>query len=181
MEDIAPKVVEFTGRYIKGSHYVFDLITHFGQIGIRYGFVMDGKALLHPISDEYKTAWLDLFNDIRLTHDIDLVDRVEDEINDIIQTVIPETLSYFVRAATSGSLPPHDVVRVLSMLHPDLVTVETTVPINESTETSHLATAKAETAMHPSTHRRFSRTRRNHPVSTTLLRKGFARTRRNPH
>jgi hypothetical protein len=178
MEDIAQTVVEYTGQYIKGDQYIFHLVNHFSQIGIRYGFVMDAKAILIP-SDEYKAAWLELFHDIRLTHDIELVDRVEDAINDVIQAVIPADLSFFVRASITGSLPPRDVIRVLAMLHPDLVTVEMDLPA--PTAESQLPKAKAETAMHPSTHRRFSRTRRNQQVSTVLLRKGFARTRRNHH
>jgi hypothetical protein len=179
MEDIAQNVVEYTGQYIKGDQYVFHLVNHFSQIGVRYGFIMDAKAILSPVSEEYKAAWLELFHDIRLTHDIELVDRVEDAINDVIQTVIPGHSSFFVRASITGSLPPCDVVRVLAMLHPDLVTVETELPA--PTTESQLPKAKAETAMHPSTHRRFSRTRRNQHVSAILLRKGFARTRRNHH
>jgi hypothetical protein len=183
MEDIAQKSIHLTGTILSGTRYTFDVQRQFSQIGIRYGFVMDVAAILDPVPAEYRDAWVDLFKDIHLTQDIELVDHVEDVLNEIIQEVIPAEEAYFVQASATGALPQEWVVKVLSLLHPSIVIAEPSV--EEQASASQLTKAKAETAMHPSSaHRRFSRTRRQpHSTSTsgslTLSKKVFARTRRN--
>ena len=182
MEDIAQKVLELSGDLIVGPRYRFDIRQQFSQIGIRYGFVMDGLAVLNPVPAEYQDAWIDLFRDIQMTQDIELVDRVEDTLNEVIQEVIPADEAFFIQASASGTLPQEWIIKAISLLHPSLITetvVEATV-----TKESQLPKAKAETGMHPSIHpRRFTRTRRHVSLDrvapSALVKKGFARTRRN--
>lgn len=180
MEDIAQKTLELSGDLLIGSRYRFDIRQQFSQIGIRYGFVMDALAILDPVPADYQEAWLDLFRDIHLTQDIDLVDHVEDAINEVIQEC-PAEEAYFIQASASGTLPQEWVIKVLSLLHPSLVIEPVNTTTAFITKESQLPKAKAETAMHPSTyHRRFIRTRRQERMTPpSLVKKGFARTRRN--
>lgn len=182
MEDIAQKTIDLSNNHLIGARYRFDFITQFSQIGIRYGFVMDGLAVLNPVPDDYQEVWVDLFRDIHLTQDIELVDRVEDALNEVIQEVIPADEAFFIQASASGTLPQEWIIKAIGLLHPSLITetvVEATV-----TKESQLPKAKAETGMHPSIHpRRFTRTRRHASLDrvapSALVKKGFARTRRN--
>lgn len=182
MEDIAQKVLELSGDLIVGPRYRFDIRQQFSQIGIRYGFIMDGLAVLNPVPVEYQDVWMDLFRDIQMTQDIELVDRVEDALNEVIQEVIPSEEAFFIQASASGTLPQEWIIKAIGLLHPSLITeivVEATV-----TKESQLPKAKAETGMHPSIHpRRFTRTRRHVSLDrvapSALVKKGFARTRRN--
>ena len=181
MEDIAQKTIDFSENSLIGEGYRFDVSKQFSQIGIRYGFVMDGLALLEPVPVDYQEVWMDLFRDIQLTKDIELVDRVEDALNEVIQEVIPPEESFFIQASASGVLSQAWIIKALVLLHPSLIMEETVV---EPPKESQLSKAKAETGMHPSIGpRRFSRTRRHlHPDRMTppsLIKKGFARTRRN--
>lgn len=181
MEDIAQQSIRLSGTTILGTNYTFDLQQQFSQIGIRYGFVMDIAAILDPVPTDYRDAWLDLFKDIHLTQDIELVDHVEDALNEIIQQVIPTEEAYFIQASATGALPQEWVVKVLSLLHPSIVFSTPIPPVIEPSSGSQLTKAKSDTSMHPSVaHRRFSRTRRHvsSTVTPSLSKKSFARTRR---
>jgi hypothetical protein len=115
MEDIAQKKFEVNGTILSTDTFKFDCDKQFSEIGIRYGFVMDTKLAL-TCNPEYKEAWLKQFQDINISHSIEDVDKIEDNIIDVIYKIKPED-SFFLNALETGSLSQDWIEKVLILLN----------------------------------------------------------------
>ncbi len=122
MEDIAQQVIslnEFNLVYPDDTNKdkkEFSLEQCFSKIGLQYGFIMDKKLELESFNTEYKAMWLDCFKVADLTHDISLVDDVEDVIIQMLTDIIPENEAFLINALDTGSLTDECVWRVLNLL-----------------------------------------------------------------
>ena len=185
MEDIAEKKVELNGNQIIGPGFVFDIDLQFDLIGIRYGFIMDTQLILKKVDTSYKELWLETFNDISLTLDLEIVDKIEDTVIEVIQQAIVPAEAFFTNALQTGSLTQEWIDKVLKLLHPSY-----TIPVvneNESVpKKSILSQANPETKIHAGKHRHLAHTRRR--SSTTGVtptvparKKCLSKTRRSSH
>ena len=86
MEDIAEPSTILENYVLKEENYSFNLDTHFSQIGIRYGFLMDTKLIFESFLPEYKAAWLALLTEINEKKSLENVDKIEDVVIEIIKT-----------------------------------------------------------------------------------------------
>ena len=161
MQDIAEKD-SFLSNHIltkkNTNEYRFDVNQQFEQIGIRYGFVMDSLLLLDTYLPNYKDLWLEIFNDISLTLDIDLVDTIEEVVNDCLVELRPVDKSFFFAAAQSGYLPQEYMDRVIDLIHPSLS--YKTLSVVTQNKTSLLSSAVTETKIHTTKFRKYNLTRR---------------------
>jgi hypothetical protein len=103
-----------TGTQITRNGTSFDLITNFGEIGLRYGFAMDAQLVLRP-SPEYQEAWIHAFT---TTKTLEEVDALEDSVNRIIYSTVPPEDGFFGSTVESGALPPVWVDKALALLLP---------------------------------------------------------------
>jgi hypothetical protein len=116
MEDISQKTVELIDHQLVGPSYSFDIYKHFSEIGIRYGFIMDTKLIVESVSDAYRNAWLQTFKELAMLQNVEYADSTEECLNELIQKLIPEEESYFIKALDTGSLPQAWVQKVLTLL-----------------------------------------------------------------
>ena len=114
LEDIVQNNVVRTGTQITRNGTTFDLITNFGEIGLRYGFAMDTQLLLPPCP-EYQEAWIHAFTTMKTLEE---VDALEDSVNGIIYNIVPPEEGFFGSTAQSGVLPPQWVDKALALLLP---------------------------------------------------------------
>ena len=114
LEDIVQNNVVRTGTQITRNNASFDLITNFGEIGLRYGFAMDAQLVLRP-SPEYQEAWIHAFT---TTKTLEEVDALEDSVNRIIYSTVPPEDGFFGSTVESGALPPVWVDKALALLLP---------------------------------------------------------------
>jgi hypothetical protein len=179
MEDIALAHVELTGTAVhtKGQGqrptqgqgpYSFDFDKGFGDIGLRYGFLMDTKLELNTYLPEYKAAWMRCFEEMGKTHDVSVSDAIEDTVTEAIQRTVPASHGFFMNAVEHGALSKEWVGVVLGLLRGGTIadTVET-VESADAVEDRPLAHAQIEKpvahgkpAAIPS-NRRLGTTRRN--------------------
>ena len=82
MEDFLEKSITLDGTTFTQNQYTFDLDQQFGEIGIRYGFLMDTKLIFDSYLPEYKTTWLEVFREI-IKKTLEDVDSIEDNVIDI--------------------------------------------------------------------------------------------------
>lgn len=183
MEDIAEKKVELNGNQIIGPGFVFDIDLQFDLIGIRYGFIMDTQLILKKVDASYKELWLETFNDISLTLDLEIVDKIEDTVIEVIQQTIVAAEAFFTNALQTGSLTQEWIDKVLKLLHPSYI-----IPVVKENESlpkkSILSQANPETKIHMGKHRHLAHTRRR--SSTGILtvparKKCLSKTRRSAH
>ena len=114
MEDIAQKLYEVSGTILSGTNFTFDMDAQFSEIGIRFGFIMDTKLDLDSFLPEYKTAWLNQFNNTN--YDLDEVDATENIISDTITKLVPAENAFFLHALDKGTLPQEWVSKILDIL-----------------------------------------------------------------
>ena len=114
LEDIVQKNVVCTGCILADSQ--FDLNARFGEIGLRYGFVMDTQLLL-SCSAEYQAAWIHAFTTYSTLEESD---ALEDQINLILRDVVAPEDGFFLAVAEMGTLPPQWVDRALALLLPSV-------------------------------------------------------------
>lgn len=184
MEDIAEKKVELNGNQIIGPGFVFDIDLQFDLIGIRYGFIMDTQLILKKVDASYKELWLETFNDISLTLDLEIVDKIEDTVIEVIQGVVVPAEAFFTNALQTGSLTQEWIDKVLKLLHPSY-----TIPVVKENESvpkkSMLSQANPETKIHAGKHRHLAHTRRRTSADVTLKvpprKKCLSKTRRSAH
>ncbi len=176
MEDIAQHVLDLSDTNLIGPKYVFDINTQFTQIGIRYGFVMDTKLTLEHFSSSYKDIWLEYFNDINLTRDIELVDLIEDSLIKTIQDNIKPDESFFINALETGSLPQEWIDKVLFMINPTLSSKSIS---NDELHSKKSTLSNALTEKKIIKQRKLATTRRSIVPSTTIRKSSLAKTRRN--
>lgn len=122
MEDLAQGVLELAEGHLTGNALYLNLDTQFGHIGVRYyGFSMDGKAILVDLPPGYAEAWKELFVAAERTKDMMAVDRVEEEVMEVLEGVVHPSDRYFMNALEhEGNLSPDWVERALYLLHPHL-------------------------------------------------------------
>ncbi len=122
MEDIAQEVISLSDlqiTYPNKSDTQFNLDECFGNIGLKYGFIMDERLCLDTFSPEYKNTWLECFKAIDLLHDISAVDTIEDNIIELLTNSIPPRYAFFINALDTGSLNDDWVAKVLQLIEPD--------------------------------------------------------------
>ena len=125
MEDIAQHKVNVDGNVISTPKFTFDLDKQFSEIGLRYGFAMDTKLALNIFNPEYKETWLRQFKDIDIAQNIEEVDKIEESLIEIIQTIKSED-AFFISALETGTLPQEWIGKVLNLLNQEMedVTIE---------------------------------------------------------
>lgn len=116
MEDIAQKTVGFQVNVISTADFSFDLDTEFGEIGLRYGFVMDMNLMLTEYAPEYKAAWLAYFQMMNGATDMTSSDAVEDALIHVMDETVREEDAYFSQAITTGVLPHIWMSKLLTIL-----------------------------------------------------------------
>ena len=119
MEDIAQHKVNVDGTVISTPKFTFDLDKQFSEIGLRYGFAMDTKLALNIFNPEYKETWLRQFKDIDIAQNIEEVDKIEESLIEIIQTIKSED-AFFISALETGTLPQEWIGKVLNLLNQDV-------------------------------------------------------------
>ena len=162
MEDIAQHKVNVDGNVISTPKFTFDLDKQFSEIGLRYGFAMDTKLALNIFTPEYKDIWLTQFKQVNESRNIDEVDKIEECLHEVINTIKPED-AFFVSALETGTLPQEWIGKVLNLLHQDVemedVTIENraiTVALTEKPIRRKLSTTRRAKPL------KKSNTRRNH-------------------
>jgi hypothetical protein len=203
MEDIAEGRVGLSGTIVRRNKMVFDLNKQFGEIGLRYGFVLDTKLLLDIYDNEYKAAWLECFTNVGEAKQIGAVDNIEDCLIQVIQNNVRPEDAFFLNALETGSLPQEWVETVLVLLGISPVTVESDKICgnenggdeneNAGDETviavSAIADANTEKPINSKAHtntklhshlRRLSTTRRKHSKTDTGIttKRQYSKTRR---
>ncbi len=185
MQDIAEKELYLSNHILTKKtkdDYRFDINQQFSQIGLRYGFVMDSLLLFDSYLPSYKDLWLDIFNDIALTLDIELVDTIEEVINDCLIQLRSVDKSFFFSAAQNGYLSQDYMNRVIDLIHPSLS--YKSVSVVTENKSSLLTTASTETKIHSTKFRKFNMTRRkirmdlHNKLMEKTNKKHLAKTRR---
>jgi hypothetical protein len=187
MQEIAEKDLSLSQSVLTKktqNEYRFNLDQQFSQIGLRFGFVMDSHLLLDSYLPSYKQLWLEIFNDISLTLDNDLVDTVEEVINECIVQLRPVDKSFFFFAAENGYLPQECMDRVIDLIHPSLSYKNMSVGSPNITKSSTLANANTENKIHTTKFRKLNLTRRKlrddltNKLIEKVNKKHLAKTRR---
>ena len=117
MEDIAQVAVDVSENIISTPKFSFDLDEQFANIGIRYGFAMDSKLTVDTCTKEYKDMWMEVFHDVDLQRDIDNVDKIEDCLIAVIQTVVKIEEAFFLSALETGSLPQDWIEKAFGLIN----------------------------------------------------------------
>ena len=168
MEDIAQHTIDVSGTILSTPKFTFDCDKQFSEIGLRYGFAMDTKLTLDTFTPEYKETWLQYFKDIDLAQDIGEVDKIEDCLIEVVQSLIKPEESFFISALETGALPQEWIEKVLNLINPPAAEKEVEV---EKTAISAAVTEK------PLAKRRLATTRRAGQKATSN-KKSLAKTRR---
>lgn len=161
MQDIADQDSSLSNNILtkkKSDQYRFNVDQQFSQIGLRYGFVMDSLLLVDSYLPSYKELWLEIFNDISLTLDVELVDTIEEVINDCLIQLRPVDKSFFFSAAQNGYLSQEYMDRVIDLIHPSLS--YKSISVVSENKPSLLSSASTETKIHTTKFRKFNVTRR---------------------
>jgi len=123
MEDIAQQILSVSDFKLVYPDREFHLDEQFSDIGLQYGFIMDEKLRLEGFDSDYKNIWLDCFKTADLTHDISVVDEVEEVIIEMLTHILPNNEAFFIHALETGSLTGEWVNRVLALIkEPDVRT-----------------------------------------------------------
>jgi hypothetical protein len=164
MEDIAEHRFDISGTLLSTPKYSFNFDKQFEEIGIRFGFALDTKLILDSFNAEYKNTWIQYFNDINISQNIDEVDKIEDCLIEIVQNNVNADNAFFLNALETGSLPQEWIEKIIILLNPP-------PPPDEITIISHANIEKPINIR-----RRLATTRRTH--STTIPNKKILATTR---
>ena len=167
MEDIAQHTIDISGTTLSIPKFTFDCDKQFNEIGLRYGFAMDTKLTLDIFTPEYKATWLQYFKDIDIAQDINEVDKIEDCLIEVVQSLVKTEENFFISALETGSLPQEWIEKVLNLINP---------PLEKEIEVEKTAISTAVTEK-PLAKRRLATTRRV-GQKTTSNKKSLAKTRR---
>jgi hypothetical protein len=167
MEDIAQHTIDISGTTLSIPKFTFDCDKQFNEIGLRYGFAMDTKLILDTFTPEYKATWLQYFKDIDIAQDINEVDKIEDCLIEVVQSLVKAEENFFISALDTGSLPQEWIEKVLNLINP---------PLEKEIEVEKTAISTAVTEK-PLAKRRLATTRRVGQKSTSN-KKSLAKTRR---
>ena len=186
MEDIAQNKFEVNGTVFSTPKFSFDSDKQFSEIGLRYGFVMDTKLALTTFNPEYKEMWLKQFNAVNVAKNIEDVDKIEDEIIEVIRSIVSPEDSFFFNALDTGSLPQEWIATVLNLLKHvtpttpvnPVDTVDTVDPVTLVTPEKDIELEKTaiSVAITEKPIKRKGKTRRNKPIP---VKKPLSKTRRN--
>jgi hypothetical protein len=174
LEDIGQGHLDVSGTLISTPKYVFDFDKQFGEIGLRYGFVMDTKLKLDTISTNYKDTWLEIFKDISLIKDMSEIDRIEDSLIEIVQSNVKSQDAFFISALETGSLPQEWIEKVLNLLSPP--PPHSPTDSDEEVKKTAISQAKPEKPLNTRP-KGLNVTRRARP-KTPVPKKSLAKTRR---
>lgn len=173
MEDIAEPSTILENYVLKEENYSFNLDTHFSQIGIRYGFLMDTKLIFDSFLPEYKAAWLALFAEINEKKSLENVDKIEDVVIEIIKTNVLSEMAFFSHALSTGSLSKEWMDKVITLLTtgslPSNHSSELETVVSEAIEDNGLVKAVVEKQM-----KKHRKTKRN----VVIIKKLLGKTRR---
>ena len=171
MEEITEQKIVLDNMKFTQKQYTFDVDNQFDEIGFRYGFLMDTKLLFESYLPEYKTAWLNLFNEIG-KKTLEDSDQIEDCIITIIKNTVPSDLAFFLVASQTGSLPQEWLNKVIQLLTGKTSVVKT---ITDESSNAILAKAMIEKQI-----KRFRTTKRQVAQQThsIMIKKPLAKTRR---
>jgi hypothetical protein len=190
MEDIAESAIKKDGTTVTSEDaFVFDFDTQFSEIGIRYGFIMDTNLEYTGYTADYKANWLSCFHELGTSHNITVVEEIEDKINQIIGTNVSSEDAYFMNSLEHGILSKTWQDKVIKLLIGSKVSnVPKVVEEKEKEEdlpTNHLSHANVEKPVaekpHVEKHRSLHKTRRNRPRNATASvpsKKSISKTRR---
>jgi hypothetical protein len=167
MEDIAQHTIDISGTTLSTPKFTFDCDKQFNEIGLRYGFAMDTKLILDIFTPEYKATWLQYFKDIDIAQDINEVDKIEDCLIEVVQSLVKTEENFFISALETGSLPQEWIEKVLNLINP---------PLEKEIEVEKTAISTAVTEK-PLAKRRLATTRRVGQKSSSN-KKSLAKTRR---
>lgn len=171
MEDIAQHTIDVSGTTLSTPKFTFDCDKQFNEIGLRYGFAMDTKLTLDTFTPEYKATWLQYFKDIDIARNINEVDKIEDCLIEVVQSLVKTEENFFISALETGSLPQEWIEKVLNLINPpSLPSPDKEIDV-EKTAISTAVTEK------PLAKRRLATTRRVGQKSTSN-KKSLAKTRR---
>jgi hypothetical protein len=180
MEDIAQRTVDVSGNIISTSKFNFDIDKQFSEIGIRYGFAMDTHLILNSFNSEYKDTWIQYFNDIDLSQNINDVDMIEDCLIEVIQKIVKPNDSFFINALETGNLSHEWIDKLFNLINTRTdMTAATTIATasdDDNVTISIFNKALIEKPIHVRRH--LSTTRRGKHVSN-IRKKVLAKTRRN--
>ncbi len=165
MEDIAQGVVDVSGTILTTPKFTFDFDSRFNEIGIRYGFALDTKLAFDEYSPDYKDIWIKTFKEIDIARDINEVDKIEDQLIAVIQSIVSAENAFFVSALETGSLPQEWIEKLLKLINPS-------VDSDEEIVTTGLSKALSEKPFK----RRLATTRRSNIIVKS--KKALAKTRR---
>ena len=171
MEDIAQHNVDVSGNILSTPKFTFDYDKQFSEIGLRYGFAMDTKLDLDTSNPEYKESWLNCFKDIDLAQDIAEVDKIEDCLIEVIQSLVKSDEAFFISALDTGSLPQEWIEKAFQLINPPQS------PSENDEEIPKRALTKAASEKPLNTRRHLATTRRAN-VKINTNKKALAKTRR---
>jgi hypothetical protein len=169
MEDIAQHTIDVSGTVMSTPKFTFDCDKQFNEIGLRYGFAMDTKLALDTFTPEYKETWLQYFKDIDIAQDINEVDKIEDCLIELIQSIVKPDEGFFISALETGTLPQEWIEKVFNLINP---------PQEKDIEVEKTALTKATSEKPLNTRRRLATTRRAGQKPISSAKKTLAKTRR---
>jgi hypothetical protein len=182
MEDIVQQTnTDISGTILHCGNFTFDFDKQFSEIGLRYGFAMDTNLILDKFEPLYKEVWIDCFRNLSLCKDLELVDKIEDAVNDIIQKNVSQDEAFFLAAVNTGSLPHYWIDKVISLIQSSRQKQSEDKDDNDNNDTVNMIISKAEIEkpINIISHRRLQHTRRNNVKTTTHPnRKRLSKTRR---
>lgn len=173
MEDIAQNKFQVNGTVFSTPTFSFDSDKQFSEIGLRYGFVMDTKLALTTFNPEYKEGWLTQFNNINSSKNIDDVDKIEDELIEVIRSFVNPDDAFFFNALDTGSLPQEWIAKILNLLTP---VIPITPVIENSEKDIDIEKTAISVAITEKPIKRRGKTRRCKPIP---VKKPLSKTRRN--
>jgi hypothetical protein len=167
MEDLAQSILDWKDGHLEGNSLRLHADRQFDQIGIRYyGFVMDGKAVYTSYSDDYKKAWLALFQEMKQARNMEAVDQLEDRVIQELQ-VIPKDGAFFMNALEhDGNLSPDWVEKALGLLHPHLMEEKEAEELKPSVLSSAISDRPVSVPKSSKTMRKLAITRRQRSHSS---------------
>jgi hypothetical protein len=174
MEDIAQHNIDVSGTTLSTPKFTFDCDKQFNEIGLRYGFAMDTKLTLDTFTPEYKATWLQYFKDIDIAQNISEVDKIEDCLIEVVQSLVKAEENFFISALETGSLPQEWIEKVLNLINPPSPPSPPSPDKEIDVEKTAISTAITEK---PLAKRRLATTRRA-GNKTTSNKKSLAKTRR---
>ena len=129
-EDIVSKKINCINNVIVAPKYESNIDKYFSYIGLRYGFLLDTKLILRSYPMTYKVAWLEIFKTLAKSHDVNVLDELEEAIIDVVITHISKDDNFFIAALDSGSLPQEHFSAILHIIQ-SIPCQETLMNIND--------------------------------------------------